>query len=118
MDALSHTLFMWEKEAIVVMMILAGVLLFHYVTKFWSAPVDAMLGVILGVSIIAACVGVYLTRHLWGMHFSTRALWFIGLYVWCVLGMVFFAARHTRRIKLVLGLISQAGILFALFVWF
>lgn len=109
---------MWEQEGVIVMMVLVGVLAFHYVTKFWGAPADAVLGFILGISIIVACAGIYLTRHMWGIHFSARALWFVALYVWCVLGMLFFAARHTRRIKLVLGLVSQAGILFALYTWF
>jgi hypothetical protein len=118
MEDVSHVMMMWEKEGVIVMMILVGVLVFHYVSKLWSAPADAVLGVILGLSAGAAFMAIYLTHHMWGLHLTTRALWFLVLYVWCVLGMLFFAAKHTRRLKLFLGLVSQAGILLALFVLF
>lgn len=116
MEAISHTVALWADEAMIVTLGFLGMVLFHYLSKLWSAPADAVFGAILGASIGIAVGALFLSHHLFGMHLSARALWFIALYLWCVLGMVFFA-RNTHRIKLFLGLASQAGILYALFIF-
>ncbi len=117
MGALEHVVLLWRDEAIIVLVALMAVALFHYLSKLWSAPADAVLGAILGASIGIAVAGIFLTHRIFGVALGTRALCFIALYLWCVLCMVFFA-KHTHRLKLLLGLASQAGILYALFIFF
>ena len=76
------------------------------------------LGVILAISIGFAVAGIILAHSMFGIHFSARALWFVALYIWCVLGMMFVASRGVHRGKLFLGLASQAGVLYTLFIFF
>jgi hypothetical protein len=116
MDGVGHIVGLWAEEGLVVLAMFTGLVLFHYATKLWGAPADVLLGVILGVCVGVAGAGLYLTRHVWGIALSARAFWFIALYLWCVIVMLFFAARKTHRFKLFLGLASQAGIVYALFV--
>lgn len=117
MDSIIYTLQSWENEAVVVLVTLAGVLLFHYATKLWAAPAEAILGAILGASIGITGMILFLTRHIWGVHVGSRAFWFITLYVWCVLGMVFFLGKSTSRIKLIILLLVQAFILYQLYIY-
>jgi hypothetical protein len=108
---------MWANEALVVLSVLACGLFCHYLIRLWSAPADAVLGAILGASFSLCATGLYFTRHIWGVMIGTRASLFIMLYLWCVLGMVFFAAPGTHRLKLVAGLSAQAGIVYSLFLF-
>jgi hypothetical protein len=106
---------MWEEEGIIIAVVLLSAVIFHYASKLWSAPADAMLAVILGASVGVALGAVY-CLHFFGVSLKTRAFAFVALYIWSVMGMMFYASRNTHRMKLFLGLVSQAGIIYALFV--
>ena len=117
MDGVDQVLLLWKDAAIVVLVTLLAVALFHYATKVWSAPADAVLGAFLGGCLGAVGATFYFSGHFLGMVLSRRAFWFIVLYLWCILVMLFFASRDTSPVKLLLGLASQAGILYALFIF-
>ena len=117
MDSMNQVLSMWGSEFLIAIAIMSAAGLMRYANRLKSAPLEAVLSMILGASIGATVAGVFLTHRLFGLHLSTRALWFIALYVWCVLGMLFIASRNTHKFKLFLGLVSQAGILYTLFIF-
>jgi len=117
MDSLMQVLTQWETEGIIILAVLTGVVVWHYVAKLWGAPEDMVLSALLGACIGAVAAGFYLMRHVLGLELGQRAFWFVVLYLWCALGMLFFAARNTSPHKLCLGLASQAGIVYALFVF-
>lgn len=113
MDAIIHTLLLWENEGIIVLLVLSGVIVFHYLFKLWGTHIDAPLYFLLIASAILGGAVIYLLR-LFGLGLSTRVIWFIAFYTWCMLGMLFFAGS-THRAKLLAALAAQAGILYGLF---
>ena len=117
MDSMNSVLRMWAGEGLIILAVLAAACLVRYANRLRRAPLEAVLAILLGTSIGATVAGVFLTHKLFGLHLTDRALWFIALYVWCVIGMLFIASRNTAKIKIFLGLVSQAGILYALFLF-
>lgn len=116
MDAITETVTTWQNEALIILAILALVVVGYYVSKAWSGPESVPLTAILGISL--ACVTVfYLLLHpRLSLGITDRnKIYFLLLYGWSALGLWFFAGKNVSRAKLTLGLIAQAGIVYALF---
>lgn len=114
MDSVVHVLRLWEDEGVIVAIILSGVVLLHSVSRLLGARLETALAALLTASVGIAAGGIWML-HFFGLGLSARASWFAGLYVWCALGMIFFAHR-THYAKLIAALAAQAGIVYALFV--
>jgi hypothetical protein len=117
MDAVTNTIAMWQNEMIVVLVTCAGLVAFHYLNKLWGAPGDVTFTVILAINLVAVSVLLYSMRYMWHLHVSNRAIIFLALYAWCVCAMLFFTSKQTHFLKIFLALVSQAGILYGLFIW-
>ena len=48
---------------------------------------------------------------------SALALFFLLLYCWSAVGLLFIASKKTSSIKLVIGLVLQAVIVYSLYRW-
>ena len=117
-DTFREILYICEEWGIIVVATFAAAFLIPRVIRIWGVPAEAALAIILG-----ACIGLvgtvfYLAQHYFQFsHIKTRSLWFIVLYLWCVLGMLFFAGKNTSHLKIVLALIIQAAILYVLYAF-
>ncbi len=108
---------MWQSEMVVVLVTLGGLVAFHYVNKLLSAPGSIIFTCIFALCLVGVILLSYGVRFFGHVPISNRAIVFLALYAWCVCAMLFFAAKQTHYFKLMLGLASQAGILYALFIW-
>jgi hypothetical protein len=106
-----------EKVGILLVALFAMASLVHYATKL-SGKSGVTLTFILSVSLTGIfCVYYYFLQDYVAWGISTRAALFLLLYVWCALGMIILTGRSTHQFKIFLGLVSQAGILYALFIY-
>ena len=115
MDGLSQAVMMWQMEAGAAIALLFIVWGFARLAKVWRAPESVSLISILGMGLVLV-TAIFLAlggRIHW---FTNRyALYFILLYFWSALGLVFFTYRNVHIVKIAIGLVSQAAIIYGLY---
>ncbi len=114
-NVLEQAIVLWQLEAAVVVSILLSALVIWRGMKVWRAPDSTSYVFVLGIGLIAAAFLFYNFRDRLHMFADRNALLFVLLYCWCALGTVFLAARQVHVLKLSIGLISQAGIVYGLY---
>lgn len=116
MDDVTRAVTMWQMEAAMAVSIFAFVYIYNRSIKLWMAREGVSLVFILGFGLAIVTVIFFFLRD--RIHFANHyALFFMLLYCWCALGTVFVAARQTHAFKLFIGLLSQAGIVYSLYLW-
>lgn len=117
MNSVSQAVMMWQIEGAVAIGILVTVYLCYLAAKVWKAPDSISLMLILSIGLAAVTILFFYIQG--QLHFfrTPYALLFLLLYCWCALGTFFIAYRQTQAAKLFIGLLSQAGIVYGLYLW-
>lgn len=116
MESLTYAVRMWQLEGTIAVSLLAVVYALFQLKKVWRAPDGLSLIFFLGIGLVLVTLLFISFRDRIHWFTNNYALYFILLYCWCALGTVFVAYRQTHLFKLVVGLLSQAGIVYGLYL--
>lgn len=114
MDSISYVMTMWSYGAAVIVGVLILVALWYYLAKSWSSPDSVSFTTILAVGLAAVATIFFNIQGAPPFGLTRHQVLFILLYAWCATGLMFFV-KQVHPIKLLIGILLQAVILYMLY---